>query len=70
MNKCVLQFHTEPKTWDRVSFLKPVLKPGFHEWCQVSFVNINIFLTKYYFIEFVYILNFFSNLLNKNLHKY
>ena len=34
-----------------------------------SFVNIDIFVMKYYFIQFVYILNLVSNLLIQNLHK-
>ena len=31
-----------------------------------SFVNINIFVMKYYFIQFVYILNFFESLKSKS----
>jgi len=34
-----------------------------------SFVDINIFVMKYYFILFLHILHFFLNLLNQNLNK-
>ena len=32
-----------------------------------SFVNINIFVMKYYFIQFVYILHFFKSLKSKSI---
>ena len=48
-----------------------ILKTSFKTWVSRMglgrVVNINIFVMKYYFIQFVYILNFFSNLLNQNL---
>ena len=50
-----------------VSFWKPVLKPGFHVMGLGNFVNINIFVMKYYFIQFIF--SFLSNLLNQNMHK-